>query len=79
MDDIILAELANDTTSEKSITDELLYLGAVGCEIFTEIEGLLLASTRNDSRLKFLISLKNRWACRFNDLVPVQYDQQRIR
>lgn len=68
MAETILAELSNDNKSYKAITNELLYLGAIGCEIFTEIEDLLLASTRNDSRLKFLISLKDRWESRLIEL-----------
>lgn len=62
------SSVSDDTYSEKSKDNELIYFASIICETLTELEPLLISNFRNDLRIKLLLSIKDRWIQQFNQL-----------
>lgn len=59
--------LPNQVYSEKLKDNELIYFGALICDIITEVEHTLITCLNGDYRLRLLLSVKNKWVNAFNN------------
>jgi hypothetical protein len=57
--------VSNTICREKSKCRELIYYSTIICETLSELEPFIKAIMKDDSRIKLLFSIKDKWIERF--------------
>ena len=59
--------ISKDEYNDRDKVNELLYFGAVMCDILEALQPMLKKESANDPMIKQLLSIKNKWTDKFNE------------